>query len=228
MVGSWPCKVSSEIHINGQHVSEPVHEDKGKTTATESEDEKDPKRACVVLSKGGEVVGPVYSRLTGAAAMVPDRGENSGNPSRANRVSKTEQHYPSQVSRVRQVSQDNSTDRRADRVSRVGNIEQKIGGYNWVANTESRVMENSANTENWVTQNSANTESRVMENSANTESRVTENSANMENWVTLNSDNMESQVTEKSANTENWVIQDSRGGGVVNRKKEKVLLQAKC
>jgi hypothetical protein len=128
MVGSWPYKVSSEIHINGQHVSEPVHEDKGKTTATESEDEKDPKRACVVLSKGGEVVGPVYSRLTGAAAMVLDRGENSGNPSRVNRVSKTEQHYPSQVSRVRQVSQDNNTDRRADRVSRVGNTEQKNRG----------------------------------------------------------------------------------------------------
>jgi hypothetical protein len=28
MVGSWPCKVSSEIHINGQRVSEQVREDK--------------------------------------------------------------------------------------------------------------------------------------------------------------------------------------------------------
>jgi hypothetical protein len=34
MVGSWPCKVSSEIHINGRRVSEPVHEDKGKRMAT--------------------------------------------------------------------------------------------------------------------------------------------------------------------------------------------------
>jgi hypothetical protein len=50
MVGSWTCKVLSEIHINERHVSEPVHEDKGKTTAPEPEDRKDPKRACVVLS----------------------------------------------------------------------------------------------------------------------------------------------------------------------------------
>jgi hypothetical protein len=116
MVGLWPCKVSSEIHINGRHVSEPVHEDKGKTTATEPEDEKDPKRACVVLSKGHEVVRPGYSRLTGAVTKVMDRGVNSGNPSRVNRVSKTEQHYPSWVS---WVSQDNSTDRQADQVSLV-------------------------------------------------------------------------------------------------------------
>jgi hypothetical protein len=30
MVGSWPCMVSFEVHINGRHVSEPVQEDKGK------------------------------------------------------------------------------------------------------------------------------------------------------------------------------------------------------
>jgi hypothetical protein len=41
MVGLWPCKVSSEIHINGRRVSESVREDKGKTMATELEDEKD-------------------------------------------------------------------------------------------------------------------------------------------------------------------------------------------
>jgi hypothetical protein len=57
MVGSWPCKVSFEIHINGRLVSEPVHEDKGKTTAVKSEDGKDPKRAHLVLPKGREVVG---------------------------------------------------------------------------------------------------------------------------------------------------------------------------
>jgi hypothetical protein len=108
MVGSWPCKVLSEIHINRRCVSEPVHEDKGKTTATESEDEKDSKRGRVVLSKGRQVVGPGYSRLTGAAAKLTDRGENLGNPSRVNRVSKMEQHYPSWVSRV---SQNCSTDR---------------------------------------------------------------------------------------------------------------------
>jgi hypothetical protein len=35
MVSSWPCKVSFEIHKNGRRASEPVHEDKGKTTAPE-------------------------------------------------------------------------------------------------------------------------------------------------------------------------------------------------
>jgi hypothetical protein len=186
MVDSWPCKVSSEIHINGRHISELVREDKGETTATELDNEKDPKRARVVLSKGHEVVRPGYLRLIGAAAKVTDRGENSGNPSRVNRVSKTEQHYPSGVSRVGRVSQNSSTDRRADRVnrvSRVGNTEQKIGGSSRVANTESRVMENLANTENQVTQNLANTESWVTQNLANTESRVMENLANMKNRV---------------------------------------------
>jgi hypothetical protein len=33
MVGSWPCNVSSEIHINGRRVSELIHEDKRKMTA---------------------------------------------------------------------------------------------------------------------------------------------------------------------------------------------------
>jgi hypothetical protein len=107
MVGSWPCKVSSKIHINGRRVGEPVCEDKGKTMAMEPEDEKDPKRARVVLSKGREVVGPGHSRLIGAAAKITDMGVNSGNSSRVNqnssvdrqagRVSKTEQHYLSQV-----------------------------------------------------------------------------------------------------------------------------------
>jgi hypothetical protein len=108
MVGLCPCKVSYEIHINGRRISEPVHEDKGKTTATELEDERDPKRARVVLSKGCEVLGPEYSRLIGAAAKVTDRGENLGNSSRVNRVSRTEQHYPSRVS---QVNQNSSVDR---------------------------------------------------------------------------------------------------------------------
>jgi hypothetical protein len=67
MVGSWRCKVPSKIHINQRHVSELVHEDKGKTMPPEPEDRKDPKRACVVLSKGREVVGPGYSRVIGVA-----------------------------------------------------------------------------------------------------------------------------------------------------------------
>jgi hypothetical protein len=116
MVGSWPCKMPSEILINGQHVSEPIHEDKGKMMATELEDEKDLKRVHVVLSKGHEVVGLGYSRLAGAVTKVTKRGENSGNPSLVNRVSKMEKHYPRRVSRV---SDDNSTDWQAYQVSRV-------------------------------------------------------------------------------------------------------------
>jgi hypothetical protein len=58
----------------------------------------------VVLSKGHEVVGSGYSRLIGVAAKVSDRGENSGNSSRVNQVSKMEQHYLSRVSQVNQNS----------------------------------------------------------------------------------------------------------------------------
>jgi hypothetical protein len=49
----------------------------GKTrevTVPESEDEMDPKRTCRVLSKGHEVVRLGYSRLSGDAARVTDRG----------------------------------------------------------------------------------------------------------------------------------------------------------
>jgi hypothetical protein len=115
MVGSWPCKVLSEIHINGRRVSEPVHEDKGKTTATDPKDGNDLKRAHVVLSKGHEVVRLGYSRLTGAAAKVTDRGENLGNSSQIRPDNSTDR----QADQVSRVSQDNSTDRQADRVSRV-------------------------------------------------------------------------------------------------------------
>jgi hypothetical protein len=97
MVGLWPCKVSSKVHINGQCVSEPVREDKGKTTAMEPKDRKDPKRAQVVLSKGREVVGLGYSRVTSVATKVIDKRVNSGNHNQVNRVSKTEQRYPDQV-----------------------------------------------------------------------------------------------------------------------------------
>jgi hypothetical protein len=93
------CCATEKNRHEGQNrprsVSEPVHKDKGKTTATEPEDDTDPKRAHVVLSKGCVVVGLSYSRLIGATAKVTDRGENSDNPSRVNRVSKTKQDYPS-------------------------------------------------------------------------------------------------------------------------------------
>jgi hypothetical protein len=60
VVGSWPCKVLSEVHINGRRISELVREDKGKTMAPKPDDRKDSERACVVLSKGREVVRPGY------------------------------------------------------------------------------------------------------------------------------------------------------------------------
>jgi hypothetical protein len=52
----------------------------------ESKNKKDPKRACMVLSKGHKVVGPGYSRLSGDAALVTDKGEESGNPNQVDRV----------------------------------------------------------------------------------------------------------------------------------------------
>jgi uncharacterized membrane protein YqiK len=67
-------------------------------------------------------------------------------------------------------------DRRADQVSRVSNMEQKIGGSSRVANMESQVLENLANTEGRFTENSANTESQDMENLANTENWVMQDS----------------------------------------------------
>jgi hypothetical protein len=40
----------------------------------------------MVSSRVHKVVGPDYTRLSGDAARVTDRGEESGNPNRANRV----------------------------------------------------------------------------------------------------------------------------------------------
>jgi hypothetical protein len=79
----------------------------------EPRDEKDPKRAQVVLSKGHEVVGPGYSRLLVTAAEVMHKGENSRNSNRVNQVSKTEKCYPSrvnQIDRVRQIGWDSRPD----------------------------------------------------------------------------------------------------------------------
>jgi hypothetical protein len=98
--------VSSEVHINGRHVSEPVREDKGKATVPESKDEKDPKRTHRVLSKGCDVVGPSYSRLSGDDARVADRGGESGNPNRVDRV-RREYDTDWQTDRVTQDSRGN-------------------------------------------------------------------------------------------------------------------------
>jgi hypothetical protein len=66
-------------------------------TTTELEDEKDPKRAHAVLSKGCEVVGASYSRLTGAAIKVTDRGENLGAPAGLIGLAKTTARIDKQI-----------------------------------------------------------------------------------------------------------------------------------
>jgi hypothetical protein len=48
-------------------------------TVLESEDEKNLKRTGKVLSNGREVIRLGYSRLSGGAARVADRGGESGN-----------------------------------------------------------------------------------------------------------------------------------------------------
>jgi hypothetical protein len=171
--------VSSEVHINERRVSEPVWEDKGKATVPESENEKDPKRACLVLSKGHEVVGPGYPRLLGDATRVVDGGEVLGNP---NRVDQARQEYDmdwwaDRVTRDSRGNQDGGSGQQADRITQVSQGNQ---GSNPKSGNSTWVTENSAKTESRVMENSATMESRGMENSANTESRVTDNSANME------------------------------------------------
>jgi hypothetical protein len=74
MVGSWPCRVSSKVHINEQRVSDPVRGDKGIATTMGREGEKDLKRARVVSFQGHEVVGLGYSKLSSAAALETDKG----------------------------------------------------------------------------------------------------------------------------------------------------------
>jgi hypothetical protein len=54
----------------------------GKAAAMGQEYEKDPKRACVLLSQGHEVVGLGYSTMSSAAAMGKDKGRRWENPNR--------------------------------------------------------------------------------------------------------------------------------------------------
>jgi hypothetical protein len=118
----------------------------------------------VVLSKGHEVVGPGYSRVPDVATKVTDKRENSGNHDRVNPVSQNSNMDQqadrvgrvSWVGQVTLVSPNSSTDRWIDQVSRVDDMLQKKGGSSHVANSESRIMENSPNTESRITENSAN------------------------------------------------------------------------
>jgi hypothetical protein len=126
----------------------------------------------MVLYKGHEVVGLGYSRLSGDAARVADRGRESDNPNRVGRVC---QEYNmdrwtdwvtrggrgiqdggsgQQADRVTRVNQHNGDSNpksgNTSRVNRVGNTEQKTGGSSRVVNTESRVAQYLANAESGV------------------------------------------------------------------------------
>jgi hypothetical protein len=107
----------------------------------ELEDEKDLKRARKVLSKGREVVGPGYSRLSGDAARVVDKGEESSNPIRVDRVHR-----------------EYDTDRRTDWVTR-DNQGNRDGCSGWWANWVTRDSRgnqdyDSSRRIDWVTQDS--------------------------------------------------------------------------
>jgi hypothetical protein len=115
MVGSWPCKVSSEIHVNGRHVSGTIWKDKGMAIVSKSEDEKDSKRTCMVLSKGFKVIGPGYSRLLGGgAARVAYRGRELDNPNWVGQVLR-EYDTDQQIDWVTRGSQGNQTTARVSR-----------------------------------------------------------------------------------------------------------------
>jgi hypothetical protein len=150
----------------------------------------------MVLSKVHEVVGPGYSMLSGNAARVANKGEESGNP---NWVDQVHREYDTdrrtdQVTRDSRGNQDGYPGRWADRVTQDsrGNQDYDLGWWtDWVTRyswgnrdgslgqqadrvirvnwgnrdsnpklgNSSRVVENLANTESWVTKNLATTES---------------------------------------------------------------------
>jgi hypothetical protein len=193
-------------------------------TVLESEDVKDPKRTSMLLSKGHEVVGTGYSRLSGDAAIVADTGGESGNPNQVDRVRREYDTYrwidratreslgnrngysgqwPDQVTRDSRCNEDYDLGQRIDWVTQDSWCNQDSGSgqhadrVTWVSWGNQDSNPKSGNY-SWVTENLATTESRGMEKSAN-----------MESWVTNKSDNMESQVMENSANTENWVMQET-------------------
>jgi hypothetical protein len=108
------------------------------------EDEKDPKRAHVVLSQGREVVGPGYSKLSSAATMETNKGRRSDNLNRVTRVGDGWPGIPNWVIRVNSREQ-----QRQDYLGHVGwvsNTEQEQGSTSRVASTEQL----SVNTENWA------------------------------------------------------------------------------
>jgi hypothetical protein len=66
-----------------------------------------------VLSKGCEVVGPGYLRLSGDTARVADRGEELGNPNRVHQEYDTDQR----TDRVTKDNRDGYSGRWADWVT---------------------------------------------------------------------------------------------------------------
>jgi hypothetical protein len=137
MVGTWPCTVSSEVHINGPRVSEPVREGKGKATVLVSEDEKDPKRTRMVLFRGHEVVGLGYSKLSGDVARVKDRGGESGNPNRVCWEYDTDRRT-NQVTRDSRGNGDGYSGQRTDWITR-DSWGNRNGGTGQQANRVTRI-----------------------------------------------------------------------------------------
>jgi hypothetical protein len=141
----------------------------------------------MVLSKGCEVARLDYSRLSGDAARVIDKGGESGNH---NRVDWVRREY--------------DTDRRTDRVTQNsrGNQDRYSGQrIDWVTRGSRGSRDCSSGQQaNRVTQVSRGNQdgNPKLGNS----SRVTENLATMESRGTKKSANTESRVTEKLANTE--------------------------
>jgi hypothetical protein len=90
--------------------------------ATRQEDEKDPKRARVVLSQCREVVRPGYSMMSSAAAMGKDKGRCWDNPNRVTRVTNKGRNLDNS-NRVTRVS---STDQQQlDHVEQVIRVRDK-------------------------------------------------------------------------------------------------------
>jgi hypothetical protein len=183
--------------------------------ALEPEDKKDLKRARVVLSKGYEVVGPSYSRVAGVAAKVTYWSENLGNN---DRVSKTEQHYPSRV------SQNSNTDRQADWVGQATQVRPS-------SNTDQRTYQVSrvsrvGNTKHkkevpvvLLTQKSGLRRIRPTRKAGLQKIWLTQKAGLQKIWLTRKIGLWKIRLTQKIGLYRIW--------GARNRKKENVLLQAK-
>jgi hypothetical protein len=63
MVGAVPCKLSSELHVNGQRVFRAKDKSMEREVVV-ADAGRSPKRSRVISAEGREVVGPGYSMPT--------------------------------------------------------------------------------------------------------------------------------------------------------------------